>query len=132
MSIGNYSRPWKWVRIQLAVYLGLAPLLALWFGQIPLFSIIANCIAIPWVSFRKLATGTSWCVSSSLSMKSAAYVMFDMASQSLELIWIILEGLARPDNLVFLHITALSGVVMYGDYWFGLDFVALRNAWGDG
>ena len=100
MSIGNNSVPRQWLRVQLAVYLGLAPLLALWFGRIPVFSIIANCVAIPWVSFVTLPLVLSGVLLVYLH-ESVAYVMFDMATQSLQLIWIILEGLARPDILVF-------------------------------
>ncbi|MBI0327946.1 DNA internalization-related competence protein ComEC/Rec2 [Burkholderia plantarii] len=37
-------------RVQYAVTLGLAPLTAVWFGQIPLGGAPANAIAIPWVS----------------------------------------------------------------------------------
>lgn len=38
-------------RIQGAVSLGLIPLTALWFSQVPLLSPLANAFAIPWVSF---------------------------------------------------------------------------------
>lgn len=38
-------------RIQGAVSLGLIPLTALWFAQVPLLSPLANAFAIPWVSF---------------------------------------------------------------------------------
>ncbi|BBO59980.1 DNA internalization-related competence protein ComEC/Rec2 [Mycoavidus sp. B2-EB] len=38
-------------QIQVAVSLGLIPLTALWFAQVPLLSPLANAFAIPWVSF---------------------------------------------------------------------------------
>jgi competence protein ComEC len=39
------------LRVHWAVTLALAPLSVLWFAQIPLFSVPANLLAIPWVSF---------------------------------------------------------------------------------
>jgi len=38
-------------RVQYAVTLGLAPLTAYWFSQIPLTGPLANAFAIPWISF---------------------------------------------------------------------------------
>lgn len=43
-------------RVQYAITIGLAPLTAYWFFQIPLLGPLANAFAIPWVSF--LATPT--------------------------------------------------------------------------
>lgn len=41
---------WRWGRVQVLVALGLAPLLALWFQQVPLVAPLANLLAVPWVS----------------------------------------------------------------------------------
>jgi competence protein ComEC len=41
---------WRWGRVQVLVALGLAPLLAVWFQQVPLISPLANLLAVPWVS----------------------------------------------------------------------------------
>ncbi len=41
---------WKWGKIQLALAIGLAPLLLLWFQKIPLTAIFANLVAVPLVS----------------------------------------------------------------------------------
>jgi competence protein ComEC len=38
-------------RVQYAITLGLAPLTAYWFFQIPLLGPLANAFAIPWISF---------------------------------------------------------------------------------
>lgn len=41
---------WRWGRVQLLVALGLAPLLAVFFQQVPLVAPLANLLAVPWVS----------------------------------------------------------------------------------
>lgn len=41
---------WRWGRVQVLVALGLAPLLAVWFQQVPLIAPLANLLAVPWVS----------------------------------------------------------------------------------
>ncbi|MBI1732127.1 MAG: ComEC/Rec2 family competence protein [Gammaproteobacteria bacterium] len=44
--------PWdRWGRVQGAVSLGLVPVLAFWFQQVSIAGVIANLVAIPWVSF---------------------------------------------------------------------------------
>jgi competence protein ComEC len=47
---------WRWGRVQYLVAVGLFPLLVLWFQQIPLFSIAANLIVVPWASFVTVPT----------------------------------------------------------------------------
>lgn len=41
---------WRYGRVQWLVALGLAPVLLYWFQEYPLFSALANLIAVPWVS----------------------------------------------------------------------------------
>lgn len=48
--IGNGGLWWRWGRAQWVVALGLAPLLALWFQQVPLIGPLANLLAVPWVT----------------------------------------------------------------------------------
>jgi len=59
-SLYNFnSFIWYWIKrlttwlfsAQIVIFLGLAPLLLWWFGQIPLSSILANAVAIPVVGF---------------------------------------------------------------------------------
>ncbi len=45
------SNKWRWVSIQWALALGLAPLLIGFFGQISLVAPLANLVAIPWTGF---------------------------------------------------------------------------------
>lgn len=48
--LGTGGLWWRWGRVQLVVALGLAPLLAIWFQQVPLIGPLANLLAVPWVS----------------------------------------------------------------------------------
>lgn len=41
---------WRYGRVQWLVAVGLLPVLLFWFQQYPLFSAVANLIAVPWVS----------------------------------------------------------------------------------
>ncbi|MCI0400881.1 MAG: DNA internalization-related competence protein ComEC/Rec2 [Gammaproteobacteria bacterium] len=42
---------WRWGRVQWLVAVGLLPLLIVWFQQYPLMGMLANLVAVPWVSF---------------------------------------------------------------------------------
>jgi competence protein ComEC len=48
--LGSGGWWWRWGRVQLLVAAGLAPLLAVWFQQVPLVAPLANLPAVPWVS----------------------------------------------------------------------------------
>lgn len=41
----------RWARLQVAISLGLVPLVVLYFQQAPVYSPLTNLLAIPWVSF---------------------------------------------------------------------------------
>ena len=42
---------WPWLRLQAVIGIALLPSTALWFGNLPWLSPLANWIAVPWVSF---------------------------------------------------------------------------------
>lgn len=44
-------RLWRWINMQIAISLGLLPLVVLYFQQAPILSPLTNLLAIPWVSF---------------------------------------------------------------------------------
>jgi competence protein ComEC len=48
---GQNSFWWRWGRVQVLTAIGLTPLLVLWFQQVPLLTVFANIIAVPWVGF---------------------------------------------------------------------------------
>lgn len=84
---------WRWGRAQFLVALGLLPLLVLWFQQVPLLSILANCVAVPWVSLLTvpLVLGGSLLLFIS---ETAGRLMLELGGDSLELLWGFLEMLA--------------------------------------
>ncbi|MDZ7737025.1 MAG: DNA internalization-related competence protein ComEC/Rec2 [Gammaproteobacteria bacterium] len=41
---------WRYGRIQCLIAIGMLPVLLFWFQQFPLFSAVANLVAVPWVS----------------------------------------------------------------------------------
>ncbi|MCP4698141.1 MAG: DNA internalization-related competence protein ComEC/Rec2 [Gammaproteobacteria bacterium] len=47
---GQIKPRWAWLQVHRLVFIGLIPLLLYWFGQIPLLSIPANLLAVPWVA----------------------------------------------------------------------------------
>ncbi len=47
---GWHNAWWKWGRVQYLVAVGLFPVLVLWFQQYPLVGILANIIAVPYIS----------------------------------------------------------------------------------
>jgi len=49
--INKYSSFTRWIRLQCMLSIALCPLLIFWFKQIPLYSVLANLIAIPTIGF---------------------------------------------------------------------------------
>ncbi|ARU04803.1 DNA internalization-related competence protein ComEC/Rec2 [Comamonas serinivorans] len=55
----GWRRPWAWLtragwqllRLQLLLLVALAPLTASWFGQVSLVGVLANLVAVPWVTW---------------------------------------------------------------------------------
>ncbi|HFC54351.1 MAG TPA: DNA internalization-related competence protein ComEC/Rec2, partial [Gammaproteobacteria bacterium] len=86
----------QWGRVQWVVALGLLPLLALFFQQVPLLSPLANLLAVPWVSMAVVP----------LTLLGAACVLLypplggwllGLAADLLGWLWPILEWLAGLD-----------------------------------
>lgn len=80
---------WRWGRVQYLVALGLAPVLVLWFNQVPVWGLLANMIVVPWVSsvtVPLVLLGTIMlCFNDNL-----ASMLLDLALLSIQLAWPIL------------------------------------------
>ena len=85
---------WRWGRAQYVVFIGLLPLSLLWFRQYALNGILANIVAIPWISL----------VTTPLAMAGMALVNINdalgefcltLAGITLQLIWPLLEWLGQ-------------------------------------
>lgn len=85
---------WRWGRAQYVVFVGLLPLSFLWFRQYAMNGILANIVAIPWISL----------ITTPLAMAGMALVNLNdtlgkfclsLAGVTLQLIWPLLEWLEQ-------------------------------------
>ncbi len=117
--VGSTGLWWRWGRVQYIVAVGLFPLLAFWFQQIPLTSILANLIVVPWVSF--ICVPLVLVGSLLLYLNSGlGELVLKTGVESIDLFWPVLELLAATDfsllrlaqpNLVAL-LAAITGVLI--------------------
>ena len=87
---------WRWGRIQFLVAIGLLPLLALWFQQVPILSMLANIIAVPWVSIFTVPLALLGAVLLTVSQSLGGFVLH-IALKSVDSIWYFLSLLAELD-----------------------------------
>lgn len=83
----------RFARIQWFLFLGLGPLLAFWFHQIPLLGILANSLAIPWISLAGVPPILSGTLALAVCTPLAEFLLV-LGDHSLTLIWGCLEWLA--------------------------------------
>ncbi len=74
--------------------IGFFPLTLFFFHQVSLVSVVANLISVPWMSFVVMPLSLIGLVSSKLSTDIASMVFY-LANESLELLWLILAPLAN-------------------------------------
>lgn len=86
----------RFARIQWFLFLGLGPLLAFWFHQIPTLSILANSLAIPWISLVGVPPVLSGSLALAIYTPLAEFLLV-LGDRSLTLIWRCLEWLAGMD-----------------------------------
>lgn len=84
---------WRWGRVQWLAGLGLAPLLALWFQQVPLLSPLANLVAVPWVTLTTVPL-TLLGTAATVVLPPAAPWLLAAACHSLDGLWWLLVHLA--------------------------------------
>lgn len=88
----------QWGRIQLAIYIGLIPVLGAWFNQFPLTGLLANSIAIPWVSFVSIPVIIMGMVLLLVHTPSGTILLL-MGGKTLDLLWQFLTWLEGMDVL---------------------------------
>lgn len=88
--VGEAGWWWRWGQVQVAVTIGLSPILVVWFQQVPLLGMIANLAAVPWVTFLTvplILAGTAmlrvWAYAGELLLRLALW--------SLDLLWPLLQ-----------------------------------------
>jgi competence protein ComEC len=87
---------WRWGRVQYLVAVGLLPLLVLWFQQIPLLSVAANLLVVPWVSFITVPLVLFGSVVVWLNNSIGSWFL-QLGTVSIDLFWPLLEKLAGLD-----------------------------------
>ncbi len=91
---------WRWGRTQYLVAIGLMPVLLLLFGQYSTAGMLANLVAIPWVSFITTPLALAGTVLVSL-FEPAGRLFLQLADGSLDLLWPFLEWLANMEGAVW-------------------------------
>lgn len=91
--VGNRGIWWRWGRVQYLVALGLVPLLILWFNQVPLLSIAANSIAVPWVSLLTVPLLLGGVILLLLNDTAGRWLL-ELGADTLDLIWLFLKAIA--------------------------------------
>jgi len=110
---------WKWGRVQYLVAVGLFPLLVLWFQQYPLVGIMANIIAVPYISLIVVPLVLLGIVLLLVAFPVGEFLL-QLAGQVLGFLWPFLEYLsslefnlwhsASPSTLVF--VAGMIGVLI--------------------
>jgi competence protein ComEC len=90
---------YRFGRIQLYIFIGLVPLLAFWFQQVPLLGMLANAVAIPWISFISLPLILSGTLLLAVNEPVSGF-LFAMGDHSLGLLWLFLDTLSATDVAV--------------------------------
>lgn len=85
---------WKWGRVQYLVAIGLLPVLVLWFQQYPLLGIVANIVAVPYVSLIVVPLTLLGIVLLHVYFPVGELVC-QLAGQALEFLWPYLEYLSN-------------------------------------
>ena len=79
------QRRWlrEWGRVQYIVSMGLIPVLAFYYQQIPTFSLFANMFAVPWVSFIVIPLVFAGCILLLIKVD----LLLELALASLQVLW---------------------------------------------
>ena len=79
----RHSRLLEWGRVQYIVSVGLVPALALYYQQIPIYSVLANMLAVPWVSFIVIPLVLGGCMLLFIQVE----LLLELALTSLQVLW---------------------------------------------
>jgi competence protein ComEC len=92
--------------------LGLLPILVYWFHQLPVLTIPANLVAVPWISLLTVPLVLLACVLLPVHAPAGG-VLLDLAGESIELLWPSLQLLAdTPISLLAAPDIAVVNIVL--------------------
>ena len=117
--ISEQSNLTRWFRLQCMLSIALCPILIFWFKQIPLYSVLANLIAIPVVGFL-IVPLTLLALILLFPLPQAAQFLYLLIDKINAQLWGYLEFLSLQKNAVipvaapdfFLLISAIIGVLI--------------------
>lgn len=110
--LGGVSRWRDLLRAQWVVALGLAPLLMLFFQQVPVVGPLANAFAVPWVSFIVVPLVLIGAVLILLH-DGLATIVFELADRALALLWACLEPMSNTSLMDWQPVpTSLASYVL--------------------
>ena len=90
---GRTGREPRWRQLmgmQIALSIGLLPLLVAQFGQVPLFSVVANLVAVPWVGVVVVPLSLLGVAMSLLATEPASWLLW-LADVAIETFWLFLS-----------------------------------------
>jgi len=87
-------------KVQLVIAIGMLPLMLMFFQRVSLAAPLANLVAVPWFSFVTVPVTLLATISMGVST-SLASGLFEVATWSLELLWVLLEWLSMQPWAVF-------------------------------
>lgn len=91
----------RWLQLQILLFIGLAPLTLLFFGKISLVMIIANLVAIPYVSF--LVVPACLLATAGYFMLPWDHYLWWLAAKSLAPLWWYLTTLSHWPHIIWQH-----------------------------
>lgn len=80
-------RLWEWGRVQYIVTMGLVPVLALYYQELPVFSLFANMFAVPWVSLVVIPLVLSGCA----LLPVGVDLLLELALASVHVFWWVMN-----------------------------------------
>lgn len=97
-----YKKLAGWWRLQIALCVGLMPMTLLAFHQVSFMGILANLLAVPWVSFFVVPLCLLAAISSLLS-RSCAIFLFHLSGLFMKPLWHYLVFLSDSPGAVWMH-----------------------------
>ena len=97
--ISNHNNLNKWIRLQCLLSFALCPILIFWFKQIPLYSVLANLIAIPVIGFLIVPLILVALILLFL-LPGLSQLLYSFIDNINEVHWSYLEFLSQQNNVI--------------------------------
>jgi competence protein ComEC len=97
--INKYHNLTRWIRLQCLLNIALCPILIFWFKQVPLYSVLANVIAIPVIGFLVVPL-TLIALILLFPLPEIAQFLYRLIDKINEQHWAYLEFLSQQNNAV--------------------------------